>query len=153
MPEKKLIAILFFQINLKLFLIIYGALILICFFCLRNYFGTSTFLQYSLLNGPFPVVELFINVSVKFYDEWYSNKSHYAKDYVFPEKITTLNYVESPCSLHESPFILIIVCSNLENRELRQSIRDTWASNAKKYNIHVFFLVGKSINPEVDVRF
>ena len=98
-------------------------------------------------------LNLFVaHFSVKFYDDWYTNKSHFAKDYVFPDKITTLNYVESPCEQNESPFILIIVCSNLENGQLRQSIRDTWASHAKDHNIHVLFLVGQSTNSNLDVN-
>lgn len=86
-------------------------------------------------------------------DEKNINISHSIRDYVFPEKLTTLTFIENPCTPTQVPLILIIVCSNVGNIALRQSIRETWASEAKYYNIHVLFLLGLSKKNSLNVSY
>lgn len=84
---------------------------------------------------------------------WELNKSRNVSDYIFPDDITTIITSRSICSSKYPPRILLIICSGTENFLSRSAIRKTWAQSAyEKFNISVVFLMGVSLDEEINER-
>ena len=76
---------------------------------------------------------------------WPHNQSRNARHLISPEEETSL-LTSSVCS-QSSPYLLVIVCSAVQNFEARYSIRNSWASDQSTLNnVKVVFLVGQRIN-------
>ena len=57
------------------------------------------------------------------------------------------------CSGSSPPYLLVIVCSALQNFEARYTIRHSWAQDQHKIkNVKVAFLVGQRLNETLQVR-
>lgn len=69
---------------------------------------------------------------------WPQNTSREIKNYIHPNKNTTLIEPWAVCKSPSSPiFLLIIVCSSPFNLEARETIRQTWA-NYSHFNYDMF---------------
>lgn len=82
---------------------------------------------------------------------WPANQSRSAKDLIFPERKTTIFNTEvcthKAGSSSSSPYLLVIVCSSVQNFEARYSIRQSWAQDTNTLkNVKVVFLVGQQVN-------
>ncbi|CAD7082475.1 unnamed protein product [Hermetia illucens] len=66
---------------------------------------------------------------------WGFNTSRTVSDYVFPDRDTTLIEPRSVC--HSNFFVLIVVCSAVDNFSNRQMIRETWG-NVTEFNYPLF---------------
>lgn len=77
---------------------------------------------------------------------WPSNQSRNARHLIFPEEKTSL--LSSPvCGGSSPPYLLVIVCSALQNFEARYTIRKSWAEVQHSLNnVKVVFLVGQRLN-------
>ncbi|XP_037952929.1 beta-1,3-galactosyltransferase 1-like isoform X1 [Teleopsis dalmanni] len=66
---------------------------------------------------------------------WSLNTSRHMPDYVLPDTNTTIIEPHNLC--HEKIFILIVVCSSVQNFATRQIIRETWG-NTTQFNYDKF---------------
>ena len=76
---------------------------------------------------------------------WPSNQSRNTPDLIFPEDQTSI-LSSAVCEGVPAPYLLVIVCSALQNFEARYSIRNSWAQDQQSNNVKVVFLVGQRIN-------
>ena len=76
---------------------------------------------------------------------WPSNQSRNTHDLIFPEDQTSI-LTSAVCEAATPPYLLVIVCSALQNFEARYSIRNSWAEDQQSNNVKVVFLVGQRIN-------
>ena len=77
---------------------------------------------------------------------WPSNQSRNTPDLIFPEDQTS---ILSPAVCQDSrtpPYLLVIVCSALQNFEARYSIRNSWAEDQQSNNVKVVCLVAPLSN-------
>lgn len=81
---------------------------------------------------------------------WPSNQSRNARELVQPDKVTTILSPTTICSSNSSlvdPYLLVIICSAVENFEARDAIRNSWAQDQNTLkNVKVVFLVGQLVN-------
>lgn len=81
---------------------------------------------------------------------WPANQSRSARDLIFPERKTTILNTEvckHNAGSSSSPYLLVIVCSSVQNFEARYSIRQSWAQDTNTLkNVKVVFLVGQQVN-------
>ena len=83
---------------------------------------------------------------------WPANQSRNARDLISPERKTTILNTEvcastSSTTDSSAPYLLVIVCSALQNFEARYSIRQSWAQDTRSLkNVKVVFLVGQQVN-------
>ena len=83
---------------------------------------------------------------------WPHNQSRSARHLILPEETTSI-LTSSVCSHSAPPYLLVIVCSAVQNFEARYSIRQSWASDQHALNkVKVVFLVGQRINETLQVR-
>ncbi|XP_065214673.1 beta-1,3-galactosyltransferase 1-like [Planococcus citri] len=80
---------------------------------------------------------------------WEKSVNRNAKDYVYPEKLTTMTSVNFTCASNK-PLMLIIVCSEIGHVEQRKAVRETWAVAAQRNNMAVLFLMGIDTKKEID---
>lgn len=82
---------------------------------------------------------------------WSYNTSRDMRQYVLPDNITAVQQPESVCQQPVS--LLIVVCSGINNFELREAIRKTWGSEVlvTNYTIKVTFLLGQTENQTIQV--
>ena len=76
---------------------------------------------------------------------WPSNQSRNTPDLIFPEDQTSI-LTSAVCQASTPPYLLVIVCSALQNFEARYSIRNSWGQGQQSHNIKVVFLVGQRNN-------
>ena len=88
---------------------------------------------------------------------WPSNQSRNARELVQPDKVTTILSPTTICSSNSSlvdPYLLVIICSAVENFEARDAIRNSWAQDQNTLkNVKVVFLVGQLVNGSRQVLF
>lgn len=79
---------------------------------------------------------------------WPSNQSRSAKQLVQPERVTTLLSPAGLCGPDAPPpYLLVIICSAVQNFEARAAIRSSWAQDQNTlHNIKIVFLVGQLVN-------
>lgn len=85
---------------------------------------------------------------------WEPNTNLQTAAYLRPKEDTTLLVGKNVCPADQTPTVLIVICSKLENYDLRLAIRSTWARETyPKYNVNVVFLVGTSSDHKPDVSY
>lgn len=82
------------------------------------------------------------------------------RSFIQPDNVTTI-ISPSICDGRQ-PFLLVVVCSAVQNTEARKSIRDTWASSASKElnrsnevlarEVFVIFLLGEPDNSSLQLN-
>ena len=84
---------------------------------------------------------------------WPANQSRSARDLIYPDIRTSLLNPDicgarsNNSSPEQNPYLLVIVCSAVQNFEARYTIRHSWAQDTNvKNNVRVVFLVGQQIN-------
>jgi len=86
---------------------------------------------------------------------WPANQTRSARALVRPDIVTTLIAPSGLCSAANSsqavagpgPYLLVIVCSAVDNLAARQAIRDSWARDTNTLpGVRVLFLVGQLAN-------
>ena len=86
---------------------------------------------------------------------WPMNQTRDVHALVLPDEVTTRIAPSNLCSkpsesrfIDEGPiFLLVVVCSALENTKERQTIRETWAKDQEELNdVRVIFMLGNSFN-------
>jgi len=81
---------------------------------------------------------------------WPENQTRSARQLVRPDSVTTLISPIEVCSSNLSktpPYLVVIVCSAVQNFEAREAVRESWAQDTKTLQgIKVVFLVGQLTN-------
>ena len=86
---------------------------------------------------------------------WPENQTRSAKELVRPGAVTTLLHPAGLCSTNSSspPYLLVVVCSAVENTEARLAVRSSWARDQESLReVRVVFLVGQLTNNTGQVR-
>lgn len=116
----------------------------------RGFFCCRVGLFFCLLCAVI-YIPLFYTISLKegrnF--QWHSNATRNVAVYVQPENYTAIIANEGLCGSGNSssnpPFLLVIICSSVENVEARNAIRQTWMSDPR-HTIRMAFLLGQTFN-------
>ena len=86
---------------------------------------------------------------------WPANQTRDVHTLVEPDKITTRIAPNNICgdkklehySTADDIFLLVVVCSAVENTKQRQTIRETWAKDQDEMDdVKVIFMLGNSVN-------
>lgn len=85
---------------------------------------------------------------------WSYNTSRDVCTYIHPENTTTVLNPRNICS--DSPYLLIIVCSAVDNVNARVAIRNTWGNQSNldmqfELPVRIAFLLGQSDNDTLNV--
>lgn len=68
---------------------------------------------------------------------WWSNVSRDLRDFVEPDRNTTLIEPVGICDTRDKIFVLVVVCSAVGNFDARDTIRETWG-NVSSFNVPAF---------------
>ena len=81
---------------------------------------------------------------------WPENQTRSARQLVRPDTVTTLLQPAAACSSNScgpAAYLLVVVCSAVENVEARQAVRDSWARDVDRLaGVRVVFLLGQLAN-------
>ena len=71
--------------------------------------------------------------------------------YVQPENLTAIIPNEGLCDTVSPPFLLVVICSAVDNFEAREAIRQTWKSLnyfnwTSELPVQIAFLLGQPVN-------
>jgi len=83
---------------------------------------------------------------------WPENQTRSTRHLVRPDQVTTLLKPSSLCSPKNStsgsdPYLLVVVCSAVDNWEARVAVRESWAKDQSTLSgVRVVFLVGHLVN-------
>ncbi|XP_065221463.1 beta-1,3-galactosyltransferase 1-like isoform X2 [Planococcus citri] len=119
----------------------------------RHMFGRilNTFLFLVVLSSIILIVYIYFREEPQV-DGWEKGKIRRASLYVHPNNDTSFTHADANICSTEQPLVIIIICSDTKNINPRMAIRETWANDAKKYNITVLFLVGISKDEDINMK-
>ena len=91
---------------------------------------------------------------------WPRNGTREVRLFIQPDNVTTL--ISPSICEGRQPFLMVVVCSAVQNSEARKAIRDTWASSASKESnknhevpakeVFVVFLLGDPDNASLQLN-
>lgn len=84
---------------------------------------------------------------------WEPFRSFQVANYIRPKEKTSLSIGAKVCPSDQNPNVLVVVCSDLRNFDMRSVIRKTWASDSyAAHNVSVAFMMGISEEEHLNVR-
>merc|ERR1719481_968019 len=83
---------------------------------------------------------------------WPANQSRSARSLVNPDHVTTVISPQAICN-STCPYLLVIICSAVDNFAARLAIRESWARDQEKLKqVKIVFMLGQHINGSTQVQ-